>query len=215
MYDVKRTKQVASLIPKSSSTKLALDIGCNTGIMAEAIESSGYTYIGLDISKDAISTCHDCNLYRHLMLADATSPPFRSCFSLITALEIIEHLDNPEIFLDRLANLLVDNGYLLISTPNRLSLEGAKGKLEKYVVKKEWNAWNDAHKHIFTSCEFLSYFQKRFKVETLVGYYFLPHIFSEHIDRKWWFGSHVRFSSSTRFPLNRFGFQVMLLLKKK
>ena len=39
-------------------------------------------------------------------------------FDLITAIEIIEHLDCPRSFLRNVRALLADNGYLLLTTPN-------------------------------------------------------------------------------------------------
>ena len=39
-------------------------------------------------------------------------------FGLVTAIEIIEHLDCPRSFLRNVRTLLVDGGYLLLTTPN-------------------------------------------------------------------------------------------------
>jgi len=49
-----------------------------------------------------------------------------SKFDVVIAGEIIEHLDNPGLFLDKLTSVLKDNGICIITTPNYLCLRNIK-----------------------------------------------------------------------------------------
>jgi 2-polyprenyl-3-methyl-5-hydroxy-6-metoxy-1,4-benzoquinol methylase len=216
LYDSERSKCVANLIPPTPSAAYALDLGCGTGIMAQIVWEKGYTYIGLDISKNAL--LKGCQSDRrdsiHFLKGDASSLPFKRLFKLVIALEIIEHLKDPCKLLVEINKVLLDDGYLLISTPNKVSLEGLKGKVQELILKKPWNAWNIEHRHVFSSFKFLSLFDEHFSIIEVWGYYFLPKLASEKLERKWWFGSHLRFSKACQWPLNMLGFQTIALLKK-
>ena len=112
-------------------------------------------------------------------------------------------------------NILLEGGYLVISTPNKASLEGSMGKIQELTLKKRWTAWNIEHKHIFSSFEFLSLLKANFLILRVFGYCFLPKIpFTEKFEEKWWFGGHLRFLRTHHKPLNMLGFQIIALLKK-
>jgi len=184
--------------------------------MTEIVRTKGYTYIGLDISKNSLlKACESSSAeYVHFLQGDVGSLPLKCLFKLVIALEIIEHLQDPRKLLVEINKVLLDNGYLVISTPNMVSLEGFKGKMEEIILKKRWNAWNMEHKHIFSSFEFLSFFDENFSLIQVLGYYFLPKIASERFEQKWWFGRHLRFFNAHRWPLSFLGFQTIALLKK-
>lgn len=103
---------------------------------------------------------------------------------------------------------------MLISTPNRFSAEGIKGKMQELILKKRWAAWNTEHKHIFSSFEFLALLNKQFSAIEVWGYYFLPHLAPEKIERALRFSSQLRFSKSHHQPFNMVGFQTTALLKR-
>jgi SAM-dependent methyltransferase len=222
-YNIGRLRCIADLIPPTHHPLISLDIGCGTGIagmIAGIVIKKGYTYMGVDISKDTLSkfnriahTKHECDV--HLLQADACSLPLKHGLKLVMALEVIEHVNDPNKLLVEIDNILVEGGYLIISTPNKLSLEGFKGKIQELVAKKRWSAGNIEHKYIFSSSEFLSLLKQRFLVLRVLGYYFPPKIpFTEEIEGKWWFGSHLRFSGIYQRLFNMLGFQTIALLKK-
>ncbi|MEP4059039.1 bifunctional 2-polyprenyl-6-hydroxyphenol methylase/3-demethylubiquinol 3-O-methyltransferase UbiG, partial [Parasphingorhabdus sp.] len=43
-------------------------------------------------------------------------------FDLVTSLEVLEHVDDPQAFVDGLAGCLADDGLMIMSTPNRTAL---------------------------------------------------------------------------------------------
>lgn len=216
-YNLGRLRLLTDLIPASSSAAYALDVGCSTGIMAKVVRKKGYTYVGLDVSKDVLLKASRLRSKGtiHFLQGDVSSLPFKRCFKLVIALEIIEHLKDPYKLLTEINNILLDRGYLIISTPNKVSPEGIRGKIQELVLKKRWSAWNIEHKHIFSSFEFLYLFKENFSILRVGGYYFLPRItFTEKFEGKWWFCSHLRFLRTHITPLNMLGFQTIALLKK-
>ena len=94
----------------------------------------------------------------------------------------------------------------MLSTPNRLSLEGLAGYYwtEKNRGKAVWKAWDPTHVHIYTSFEIIRLLRsKGFEVQRATGYdYHLP---LPRLGRVKLFASR-----SSAFPLNRFGFNLIL-----
>jgi 2-polyprenyl-3-methyl-5-hydroxy-6-metoxy-1,4-benzoquinol methylase len=216
-YTAGRLSCIANLIPPSSSEAYALDVGCSTGIMTNMVQGKGYTYVGLDISKDVLRSGNYFNDRKgnYLLQGNAFSLPFKRRFKLVVALEIIEHLQDPLNLVTGISNVLLDDGYAVVSTPNRASLEGFKGKIQEIVLKKRWNAWDTEHKHVFSSFEFLSLLNASFSVIRVCGYYFLPEIpFREELAKNWRLVDSLRFSRTCREPFNMLGFQTIALLKK-
>ncbi len=104
----------------------SLDVGCGGGLVCEPFARLGATVTGIDADAQAIDAAR---AHADLMELSVTYIPtsieeFRSRnkdlkFDVITALEIIEHVDAPEIFLAETAQLLKPGGVLFISTLNR------------------------------------------------------------------------------------------------
>ena len=209
LYNTGRLRCIADLIPSASSFAYALDVGCGTGIwnaqMCKIVKSKGYMYIGLDISKEFLLKDKNLTMNAYI-LSDACSLPSKPCFKLVIALEIIEHLDNPEKLLAEISGILAKGGYLIISTPNKFSLEGIWGKTREFFGSKKWVAWDEEHKHIFSSIQFLAILKKYFSVVQVLGYYLLlsPPFLEKATSM---LKTHYR-------PLNKLGFQTIGLLKK-
>ena len=217
-YAMGRLRCITNLVPSTSSPAYALDVGCGAEVwnveMAEIIRNKGYTYVGLDVSKSILlrakkSIKHSKHRGDTYLLGNACDLPCRGCFELVIALEIIEHLDNPKRLLTQIDKIMLEGSYLIISTPNKLSLEGVKGKTLELFSGKGWNAWGGGeHKHVFSSFEFLSLVNKYFSIIKVCGYHFLPatqFMFAEKTN------SILKTSVN---PFNKLGFQTIVLLKK-
>lgn len=104
--------------------KRLLDIGCGAGIAAETLARLGHQVLGIDAAGEAIAAAQAHAEGQHLPLAYRQATPEQLLtepprFEVITALEVIEHVANPETFLKTLANLLEPGGTLFLSTLNR------------------------------------------------------------------------------------------------
>ncbi len=114
-----RTSKLFALrmVPASPPMKV-LDVGCGTGVNAQAIAAKGHRVWGVDVSPVAIERFRArgyegevCNLNAGLPFAD-------SSFDLVFASEIIEHVADTERFLAEIFRVLRSGGRLVMSTPN-------------------------------------------------------------------------------------------------
>ncbi|MDX2097117.1 MAG: class I SAM-dependent methyltransferase [Leptolyngbyaceae cyanobacterium bins.59] len=99
-----------------------LDIGCGTGAWLERLATQGFTHLhGIDQDvaqfQTRKATCSQANLdFDDLGLGDRP-------FQLITAIEVLEHLENPGRLFYHVQKSLAPDGWLLITTPNIHSID--------------------------------------------------------------------------------------------
>ncbi len=117
-----------------------LDVGCGAGIAAEAFARKGFRVTGLDAGAALIAAAEahaDPALgiaYRAGLICDLIAEGAR--FPVVTALEVIEHVDDPAGFVLELAQLLQPGGYLFLSTVNRTPASFLTAKIgAEYVLR--------------------------------------------------------------------------------
>jgi SAM-dependent methyltransferase len=93
-----------------------LDVGCGTGTMLSYLASYGKAE-GVDIDDEAVGYCHERGLL-DVSLGEAAKLPFHdSTFELVTALDVIEHLDDDASALREMKRVLLPGGHLLVTVP--------------------------------------------------------------------------------------------------
>jgi 2-polyprenyl-6-hydroxyphenyl methylase/3-demethylubiquinone-9 3-methyltransferase len=100
--------------------KTAMDIGCGAGLLTEPLARLGAGVTGVDASPELVAAARQhagqigLNIdYRAGDVQDVTG-----MFDLVTAMEVIEHVADPALFVHALARRLAPNGLLVLSTPN-------------------------------------------------------------------------------------------------
>lgn len=103
-------------LSKHADTKV-LDIGCGSGLMLNALEKFGETF-GMDVSDDAIGFSKEIfnGKVEKGSLPDQI-PYAENFFNLITALDVIEHVDRDIDSLVAIRSRLVSGGKALITVP--------------------------------------------------------------------------------------------------
>ncbi len=94
-----------------------LDFGCGCGKFVEACRHFGLNAFGIDRSIGRRSTAN-VEIYPSLDEIPDTK------FHVITLFEVLEHLDNPSLILKALASHLVDDGILVVETPDCRGVTG-------------------------------------------------------------------------------------------
>ncbi|MDQ3075271.1 MAG: bifunctional 2-polyprenyl-6-hydroxyphenol methylase/3-demethylubiquinol 3-O-methyltransferase UbiG [Pseudomonadota bacterium] len=101
--------------------KSALDVGCGAGLLAEPLARLGASVTAVDAAPELIEAAkvHAAGQgfaidYRAIGVEDLEGD-----YDLVTALEVIEHVADPQAFIHSLAARLAPGGLLILSTPNR------------------------------------------------------------------------------------------------
>jgi 2-polyprenyl-3-methyl-5-hydroxy-6-metoxy-1,4-benzoquinol methylase len=102
-----------------------LDIGCATGSLLASLRTNGWRVTGVEISPCAEYARNERNLdVRDKPLEENNFPS--ASFDVILASHLIEHLNDPSVFLKETYRILKDDGYLFITTPN---IDGFQSRL--------------------------------------------------------------------------------------
>lgn len=194
-----------------------LDVGCGTGFLLERLAGRGWTGVGVDLSPESVA--HATRRLEEIGAADrltavvgsAYEPP-AGPFDLITLTDVLEHLEDPRACLAALRAQLAPGGLLVISTPNRRSLPGARRWLAERGVPgirlnlapvDNWQTWTDLEGHA-ASAGMVAVSRR--------GIFFRPGgRIGSQIGRLYRFGGPRRAElAASRTPVGRFGFYICL-----
>jgi len=108
-------------LPPVSREAAVLDVGCGSGAWLQRLQESGFQNLwGID--RDADRFGFEGARFVRAYFEDGEFGLGERRFALITAIEVIEHIQNTGLFLKLLARHLDPSGFLLITTPNVHSL---------------------------------------------------------------------------------------------
>jgi 2-polyprenyl-6-hydroxyphenyl methylase / 3-demethylubiquinone-9 3-methyltransferase len=105
--------------------KSAADIGCGAGLLCEPLARLGAETVGIDAAPENIAAARAHADGQGLTIDYRTGSIDvlgTESYDLITAMEVIEHVEDPLVFIRGLASALAPGGLLIISTPNRTPL---------------------------------------------------------------------------------------------
>lgn len=122
---------IASQISRSNLR--ILDVGCGTGANLEMLAGFGNSE-GVDVSDEALEFCRAKGLKVHKGLAEKL--PFEDqSFDVVTALDVVEHLDDDVAGLKEMARVLKDDGRTLIFVPAFMWLWGVQDDISNHRIR--------------------------------------------------------------------------------
>jgi 2-polyprenyl-6-hydroxyphenyl methylase/3-demethylubiquinone-9 3-methyltransferase len=101
--------------------KTALDVGCGAGLLAEPLARLGAQVTAVDAAPECIEVAkaHAAGQGLAIDYRAVGVEAVEGKFDLVTAMEVIEHVVDPQAFVDCLAERLADGGLMILSTPNK------------------------------------------------------------------------------------------------
>lgn len=105
--------------------KSILDVGCGGGILTESLASKGASVTGIDMAELSLEVArmhlHESGLdidYR-LSTVENYAEHNEACFDIVTCLEMLEHVPDPDSVISAATRLLKPDGLMFLSTINR------------------------------------------------------------------------------------------------
>jgi len=117
-----------------------LDVGCGVGQVVARLTEAGYEAHGVDVSEPNIARARKfsdrCQLY------DGKRLPFPDKhFACAGALNVLEHVDEPEAFLRELVRVAAVGARVVVSSPNFLRVLGFGYHPRMRGLANKWRNW--------------------------------------------------------------------------
>jgi len=133
---VGRRRIIACLVEKicatlNNPTPRILDVGCGTGANLKTLADFGRAE-GVDVSPQAVEFCHERGLDSVKLGAIEHLPYESASFELVTALDVIEHLDDDVAGLREIRRVLRRDGRLLVFVPAFMFLWGVQDEVSNH-----------------------------------------------------------------------------------
>ena len=109
----------------SLNNKQVLDVGCGGGILSEAMAKQGANVTAIDASKENITiasthaTDNQLEIDYQVSLAENFAENNQATFDVITCMELLEHVPEPDSIIQACAKMIKPGGHVLFSTINR------------------------------------------------------------------------------------------------
>ena len=144
--------------------KNILDVGCSDGWLSLYMAKKGYNCTGINVTKHAIDVATErakkynltdtCEFITTLAETYETEKKF----DVIASFEILEHVADPDVYLDKLESLLKPNGMIMISTPRGTCDFGRRNRFD-------WRELRSRHHlRVYTEKSLTEYIKKRGKI---------------------------------------------------
>lgn len=104
--------------------KNIIDIGCGAGTLCFYIANKGINVLGIDISSSAINVCQKSSRSLNLdklakfKVVNFPEESVGEKFDLVILTEVIEHINNDSLALEKIFNMLNKGGVAIITTPS-------------------------------------------------------------------------------------------------
>jgi len=97
-----------------------LEVGSGLGYFTYSLKRAGYNIKGLDISKEAVEAA--INKYGDFYICDDLiqyAQKNSEAYDVVIMTEVIEHLNEPKVFIEAIKQLIKPKGACILTTPNK------------------------------------------------------------------------------------------------
>jgi len=133
-----------------------LDVGCGTGANLKMLARYGHAE-GVDIAEQAVAFCRERGLDGVKLGAIEQLPYDDESFDIVTALDVIEHLDDDVAGLREIHRVLRPGGYVLVFVPAFMFLWGVQDDVSNHRRRYTMRGLLEAMKKAGFSVEWSSY----------------------------------------------------------
>lgn len=126
-----------------ASERTLLDIGCGDGRFLKKANDLGYKVSGIDLNRILINKIRnesDIKVYS-MDLKKFNNKFSYKRFDVITFFEVLEHIKNPNNFINLVKNNLNNHGRIVVSVPNRDRFRFELEKYQKWDSPPHHNTW--------------------------------------------------------------------------
>jgi SAM-dependent methyltransferase len=133
-------KYADTLKPSDPGARV-LDVGCGVGQVVARLSEAGFEAHGVDVSEPNIERakrfCPRCRIY------DGRKLPFPDAhFASVGALNVLEHVDEPESFIKELVRVTRIGGRIVLSSPNFFRVFGFRDYHPRMRgIANKWQNW--------------------------------------------------------------------------
>ncbi len=124
---------------KSLAKVSLLDVGCGGGFLSNALAKTSMSITAVDLSETSLATASRFDETKRVnyLVADAYHLPFADAsFEVITAMDFLEHVENPQLVIQEFSRVLKPGGLFIFHTFNRNWVAGLVViKLVEWLVK--------------------------------------------------------------------------------
>ena len=113
--------------------KNILDVGCANGDFLMFLKEKNIQAAGIDISHDLVKIAQA----RDLDVKKEKVENLRQNYEIISCWDVIEHIADPLLFVNHLKRILINDGYLFISTPVVGLVAGFFGEKWRFLMPDE------------------------------------------------------------------------------
>ncbi|MCB1742163.1 MAG: class I SAM-dependent methyltransferase [Gammaproteobacteria bacterium] len=108
-------------LPRPREGQTLLDVGCGDGQFAAAAMSRGWSASGIELNPPAAEKAQARGIAAHQGHVEDVDLG-GSTFDLVTSWDVIEHVPNPRLFIEKLVSFVAPGGTIVVTTLNRRSL---------------------------------------------------------------------------------------------
>jgi 2-polyprenyl-6-hydroxyphenyl methylase/3-demethylubiquinone-9 3-methyltransferase len=115
-----RMKWIEQIVPLKNQS--VLDVGCGGGLLSEGMAKQGACVLGIDLAPNLIEIARNHAEQENVSSLNYACQPIAECqetYTVITCMEMLEHVDQPNLVIEQCASRLKPNGWLFVSTINQ------------------------------------------------------------------------------------------------